>query len=573
MKVHKISTAFLLWVVLLLVSMSSLLAQSSWTRVYDRAARAKANHIERLNDSTILLLGRNNPRNCSSAFLQVWNITGNELWGQENWFIENLIQAVEIQREHIYAAGAVFLNLTDGYDSTLLYISQYNLSGDTLFYHLLVGDLNDIDSIQQWRVVDLDVSSDGQLLIGFPHFFILADTAGNFSEPVSITNSETLIRGYFRSSDSYIMADSSAVMLVDTTGSILQRIAFDAPLLDMQYIHVEAVDLLYVLTTQNIYVLDDSLSISSSLPISPIFSQVQGMGIYENKVFVKGISRDSSRLEIMELNLSLGIDALYDFELGSVDLFRYTPQGFYFTAPAPTVQLEERFSINFQSFNNLEPEAIGENISIEDFDIEIVYIDKVDAPDIDPFIAGYEFNFSVVCKNIGTSIINTVRLFMDLDGIGSFCYVDPLFYRKYRDLKLMPGDSIVLEGSVFQLGNSDNLCVELVNPNARLEPDTTQNFLCKSFNHPELIVSSEELIPSQVKVFPNPVADVLTLERTALGLSDTFIALRDTHGKLVRETSWHNQYLEIEMGDLSPGIYLLVWHEKDTIQTRKIVKK
>ncbi len=563
---------YLVLIIFLLLKMGSTSAQESWTRVYDHTARAEARQIHRINDSTILLLGKKNLRRCPSTFIQVWDQTVNESWEKENWSMENVGQSVEVLRENIYDAGAGFLNLTDGYDSTLLYIAKYNLSGDTLFYHLLVGDLNDIDSVQQWKVVDLDVSPDDQLLLSFPNFYIVADNLGNFSPPVSIPNIQTLIKGYFYSLDSYLMADSTSVMLVDSMGTILQRRTFEDPVLDMHYVNNQESNLLYVLTSQKIYLLEENLFTTDSLPLSQIFSRVEGINIYENKIFIKGITSDSSRTEIQELNLDLNINTLHNFDRGDINLFRYTPQGFFYTAPASTIQLKERFSINFQSFDYPEPEVVEENISIEAFDIEVVYIDKVDVPNIDPFIAGFEFNFSVLCKNIGSGIINTLGLFMDLDGSGYFCVSDPLYYHKYRDLNLKPGDSIVLEGMVFQLGSNDDFCIELVNPNSKIEPDTTQNILCMSFNNPELIVSNDKLIPSEVNIFPNPVEDIITLERTSPGARDTDILVYDIHGKLVLKTPWHSNSLKIDIGYLPPGVYLVVWDEKNLRYTRKFLK-
>ena len=75
-----------------------------------------------------------------------------------------------------------------------------------------------------------------------------------------------------------------------------------------------------------------------------------------------------------------------------------------------------------------------------------------------------------------------------------------------------------------------------------------------------------------LKVYPNPVRDVLQVEISGTIKGKATLSLFDLSGKLVRETGLDGQKAEIRMGDLARGTYILKYHDEEGSGTMRVQK-
>jgi len=74
-----------------------------------------------------------------------------------------------------------------------------------------------------------------------------------------------------------------------------------------------------------------------------------------------------------------------------------------------------------------------------------------------------------------------------------------------------------------------------------------------------------------VKLFPNPVGDVLRIAANATGLKK--VELFDLNGKLVLTEDLYSESAELQVSSLPPGAYIVRVHAQSGIVTKRIIKK
>lgn len=76
-----------------------------------------------------------------------------------------------------------------------------------------------------------------------------------------------------------------------------------------------------------------------------------------------------------------------------------------------------------------------------------------------------------------------------------------------------------------------------------------------------------------MKVFPNPAKDILIIENLSDNSKDCSLTLLGTNGQIIRETKLTSgqRTAQLEVGDISPGFYLLVMKKGDQVFNKKIV--
>ena len=85
------------------------------------------------------------------------------------------------------------------------------------------------------------------------------------------------------------------------------------------------------------------------------------------------------------------------------------------------------------------------------------------------------------------------------------------------------------------------------------------------------VLSTEDFNPNDIKVYPNPVTRILKIENQyELSLH---ITLNDISGKKIRTLNTKKDYLEIDVNDLTSGIYFIEITSQTKSSTFKIVKE
>jgi hypothetical protein len=86
------------------------------------------------------------------------------------------------------------------------------------------------------------------------------------------------------------------------------------------------------------------------------------------------------------------------------------------------------------------------------------------------------------------------------------------------------------------------------------------------------ITATQEVAQSSLRLFPNPVGEVLTVAMES-GIAGT-ILIRDVQGKLVQswETNGETQ-VQIPTAALPAGFYVLVFNNLEKIQSTKFIKQ
>ena len=79
----------------------------------------------------------------------------------------------------------------------------------------------------------------------------------------------------------------------------------------------------------------------------------------------------------------------------------------------------------------------------------------------------------------------------------------------------------------------------------------------------------ENLDPNGTKVYPNPFTDLLTIEASA---PMNKLSMTDLQGKVIFEMTPLQKYMDLDLNELSEGIYVLEIHTINGIELIKVVK-
>ena len=95
----------------------------------------------------------------------------------------------------------------------------------------------------------------------------------------------------------------------------------------------------------------------------------------------------------------------------------------------------------------------------------------------------------------------------------------------------------------------------------------TEMSLCISFS----VLSSEEFLPNEIKVYPNPVDSVIKIDN--FSESEIDVTVNAISGKVIRKTNSQNNYIEIKFDSIASGVYFVNIKSKTKASTYKIIKE
>jgi hypothetical protein len=221
---------------------------------------------------------------------------------------------------------------------------------------------------------------------------------------------------------------------------------------------------------------------------------------------------------------------------------------------------------NFHPDNAEIEDVVLPDIELLDFNIDNISIAYYQFQE-DSFAMGYSFNTELTVKNSGNNTIHSFAIYSDLHG--DMNCVENYFYQKFSDLEILPGQThkVQLQRAYEDGVNNNQLCFQCVAPNSNLEILTNNNSLCKTFT----ITSVKNEIISNVKVYPNPVSDYLTIENPDQNFKS--IEIFDIYGKLLIRGLVSGQSVRIETANLTSGLYILKINSDDKTKTQLIMKK
>jgi hypothetical protein len=93
--------------------------------------------------------------------------------------------------------------------------------------------------------------------------------------------------------------------------------------------------------------------------------------------------------------------------------------------------------------------------------------------------------------------------------------------------------------------------------NADINPDATEipnNGIDEDCDGSDLMVNTNNILPDEISVYPNPITDVLQIEST---VSIELVELRSLTGQLILQDQVSNRVGRLSLGHLSIGSYIL----------------
>ncbi|APY08054.1 hypothetical protein BWZ20_06965 [Winogradskyella sp. J14-2] len=113
----------------------------------------------------------------------------------------------------------------------------------------------------------------------------------------------------------------------------------------------------------------------------------------------------------------------------------------------------------------------------------------------------------------------------------------------------------------FAPSTNGNYAVEVTNG------DCTEISNCVNFS----VLSSEEFLPNEIKVYPNPVDSVIKIDNFTE--SEIDITINTISGKVIKKTNSQKAYIEIEFDSTASGVYFVTIKSKTKASNYKIIKE
>lgn len=111
------------------------------------------------------------------------------------------------------------------------------------------------------------------------------------------------------------------------------------------------------------------------------------------------------------------------------------------------------------------------------------------------------------------------------------------------------------------------MCFECLAPNSKIETNTGNNTLCKTFE----IVGIADNEKSFVKIYPNPAHDFIIIDDQESELKG--IELTDIYGRIILIQATIEPLTKIDMYHLTPGIYIIKLVTVNGFETHIIIRE
>ncbi len=524
-------------------------SQPFWSIAEDDTSYNKSHvtDIALFQDSIILVGGIVNDASCSYHNLFAYNFKGQKLWN-----IQRACDVIATDTNYIYTAG-YDIGADDAIGDEHLILSKYDKKGNEIFS---IGYPEVPHNYFEFKPQNMDVAGDGTVLISFGKLVFKSDINGTKIQEYQLTALAD-VKGIFSLDRlTYLIYSQNQIYKSDSSFVLTDSISFSG---SINKVLLEN-DTVYALLDNNLVRLDASLNTIDTL--MHFSAEASDMEFYDDNLWVQINEPDSIKLLHVK---SSNIAETFSFEkLSEVKGFIATKNRFTFIGNSFTDQIG---LYNYKASDLTGTALHLPDIELVDFNIDSISLVYTAVLDEELVLTGFRFNTELTVKNNGQDTIHSFSVFSYLKGNDN-CAQNYL-YQKFTGLEILPDQTQTVKlKRAYQEGvNNNQLCFECLAPNSKLEKQTANNSLCKTFT----ITGIENRVQSAVKVFPNPFADYLTIEDASLKI--TYIQIMDMNGKILLNKAPTGQRTTIETSNLHPGPYILKIYSTGKGDAQLIIKK
>jgi hypothetical protein len=529
---------------LLLLFPLSVKGQTFWSSVIDREDFSKSlvTGTALFQDSIILITGAS----CNAHRLFAFNYQGEMLWNTDGY--HDLIIS---EGDHFYTAGVTIIGCVSGEEQ--LFLTKYDRVGQEVFrigYSVSTNFRFDFFSPKS-----IHATPNGDIIVSSVNSVVVFNSTGTTAEEFHIPLATDIGSVYSIKTDKYLISTKEKLYLAGNS-----FVPDDSVSLYGNIKTIFAKDTIYVLLQSDLIRLDTGLNIIDTL-LNSSPGDFQDMNFYEDQLWVQ--AGDAENVHLIKVRDTAMPDTMSFERLSDIRGFIVSENNYSFIGNSLSGQscIHNYSNPGRKNFDPSLPDI--ELVDFNIFGVEKEYqYDHVGGA----HLIGHSFNAELTLKNNGGEIINSFAVYSELGGF-MWC-LDGIFYRKFEGVEILPGQTFTTEFERMRLllDGKNTICFECLAPNSMLEIVTGNNSLCKDFP-----TGISGLNLTQLKVYPNPVSDWLTIDFDCSG--EKRIELYDMTGRRIFIIEGPLQHTDIDMQEIKPGIYILKILAGKGPVSRKIIKQ
>jgi len=514
-----------------------------------------------LNDSIILLAGYVGhggytlPSFVENSLI-AFDLDGNILWhvnGSNDskspvFFPGGLFGLISSHANHIYAVGYKY----DYWGESFLSFSKLDEQGDMVFQNKHFWE--NPEEYENKSPVSMDVYEGKEIIIVLhDNTVVKTDASGQFHWFPTDYGFEIKQIGFVN--NSFFMMTDESLHLADWEGNILDAVVFEDACLEA----VVHNDTIYQLFSNKLILLDSDLQIIDTIAVSQNIA-LKSLKHFDDKLWVMGVQ--DQQIQMVKIEHHAASEPLtFDLFIESPD-FLIAGSRFIFTGTSQSEQIAV-----YAYDNEEEPDShIWPDIELVDFTISNLEYEFIDTEPI-----AFYFDTEMTIYNNSDDLIETFAVFTTLMDIGIYAF-KPFFYEKFTEYTIHPYEELIIQLPRMRKddppSHNNEFCFELLAPNSRIEPDISNNLLCKTFD----IVRADDLQhANNFLVYPNPAKDFLTINTNKEEL--IHLALKNSYGQLVYDKTTFASEVILDISALESGLYLLTIVANNDRITQKVIKE
>jgi hypothetical protein len=550
--------------------------QKLWEKVYNHKDYNYSNLTDSdiIGDSLIVISGFRNTLTCHSGVLNLINIKGEEIKGYREYELDyncgynnchGTFRYLKATDSFFYSCGEA--NMDDiHFGDEPVFLRKFYPSGELVF-SVAWHNTDDWPDYFLFTTSGLDAHDDwGALVLG-------GDVHGDVNHIIRFDNDGAVIwekifefqihQVLFLENEEFAIRTNNNVFIASPLGEIMNTLELDHPVRGMVYLDQR----LYLVSSGEVFSWDINSLEKESIQFNIDETQFSLLNVFNDSLWV--LSNDSERAYLTNaFSHELGT---YNFSMPSLDVNNFFITEEEIILAGTTIQ--GQMALVAFSRERFEPDVDWADLELVDFEISNTAVYYEDCPDFGPLFEGITFDTQITLRNNGKDTIHSFGL--QSDRVGGFNCGRHYFYYYYDELTIEPGQT-----KVINIGNSADfpyhidhikpykLCYQVVAPNARLENNTENNLLCKTFDFNSVPEPAAHL---GWMVYPNPANHHISLEAPIKG--PFHYQIFSIEGRLIHSGEYVDRNLTLDISHLPIGIYILRLQQGEGMELRKIVRQ
>ena len=164
------------------------------------------------------------------------------------------------------------------------------------------------------------------------------------------------------------------------------------------------------------------------------------------------------------------------------------------------------------------------------------------------------------------------ELFTSINPLTNWTLIRTETTHDFTDTALVKGVWYRLVRTVTECGSSCSYGYIIYRDVANCNPSHTGTELRSLVVKPEPTIKPQEIIPSDISVYPNPTPGLVTINDSFKGAFRN-IDVYNSLGTKVLTTTTTTETYQLDMSELSSGVYMIVVTTKDGVKKQQIVKE